>query len=311
MRVLSIACLGTLLAGVLLAASIVGVSRALPSSQPHERSTAADPAVASRAPAIDGTPSSTEPEPRAIREPIDPRTPVHILDLRPLDANLLDRDGRPPKRRITHDELMRVAAAYDIVADDLRAQPDGIELSLSEMTEMRAINPRIRIVRILGVLALGDPASGQIAPDDGSHSSWFLRDGTGEVVEAPGALSIAHGRPAFALDPGNADLRTALAARVHQYRLLGYDGVLLEDVCLSVPNDALASRPRNPATHGDYIDAEWRAAMLGLLVAIRAAGPESYMFVHGDRASPDDEAALVANGIDAVVRDIATSLPAE
>ena len=212
-----------------------------------------------------------------------------FLDHRAVDPTARDRNGNPPRRDLSHDELVRLASEYDVIEDDLRGQPDGVPLSLAQMQEMRRINPRLKIVRYLWTLSSNDVALSAIEPGDGVHEDWFLRDASGNFVRAYDGAASWNGHVNYALDPGSVDVRLALGAQARMARKLGYDGALLDDVIPYVaapgtPYDrtVLASHPVNPATGAPYTDGEWRAAVEGLVARVRAiAGADAYIAIAG------------------------------
>jgi hypothetical protein len=212
-----------------------------------------------------------------------------FLDHRAIDPGGRDRNGNAPRRDLSHDELVRLASEYDVIEDDLRGQPDGVALSLSQMQEMRRINPRLKIVRYLWTLTSNDVALSTVEPGDGVHEDWFLRDATGNFVRAYDGTPGWNGHVSYALDPASVNVRLALGAQARVARKVGYDGVLLDDAIPYVaapgtPHDrsVLASRPVNRATAAPYTDAEWRAAVEGLVARVREiAGADSYIAISG------------------------------
>ena len=202
---------------------------------------------------------------------------LRVLDLRVVDETLRDRNGNAPKRALMTDDLRLIAPAYDVIADDLAQQPDGVALSAEEIAVMHAINPRLRVVRVLETLTANDPTYAGIRPDDGTHSAWVPRDASGEPVLVYGGNAAWNRQPNFLLDPGFGDVRLAIAARARQYVRLGYDGVLLRGISARVPDASGA--PIDPATKRPYGDGDW-AANVGVMIAeVRriAAGASIYV----------------------------------
>jgi hypothetical protein len=219
--------------------------------------------------------------------------PLIALDFHPLDPTRRDRYGNPPKRDATPDELLRIAAAYDVVVDDLRRQPDGAALDASQIAAMKAANPRLRVLRYVGALTNNDGPIFNIAPDDGVHGLWFLRDGSGDFVRAYEETAPWNGRPSFVFDPASVDVRNEIGAWARQFAMLGYDGILLDGVtaCLPVSGSicsaaTLLSRPTSETTNRAYSDAEWLAATTGLLRAVRHSAPSAqlYLLANGDQS---------------------------
>jgi hypothetical protein len=210
-------------------------------------------------------------------------TGPRFLDHRIVDPAAPDRRGNPVRRDISDVELRRLATEYDVIDDDLRGQPDGIALSDSQIAQMHGVNPRQLVLRHLALLNnQGAPFNG-IEPGDGSHESWFLKDSAGNDVRlAPDGI----GWTEYALDPGDLNVRLDVAAQVRQYHILGYDGVLIDDVVPHVPDGAtLMTHPVNPATRRPYTDAEWADALGGLLEDVRQiAGPDVYVAIAGGEA---------------------------
>ncbi len=218
-----------------------------------------------------------------------PSPAMFFLDHRAVDPLARDRYGNPPRRDLAPGELEQLAASYDLIEDDLRRQPDGVPLSLSQMEEMRRINPRLRIVRDLWTLSSNDVALEAIEPGDGAHQSWFLRDAGGEFVRAYDDRPSWNGHVNYVLDPASTGVRLALGAQARMARRLGYDGVLLDDVLPYVaapdtPNarSVLNARPVDPGTGAPYADDAWRAAVAGLIARVREiAGADTLIVIAG------------------------------
>jgi hypothetical protein len=214
---------------------------------------------------------------------------MFFLDYRAVDPLAADRYGNPPRRGLVPGELEQLATSYDLIDDDLRGQPDGVALSLSQMEEMRHINPRLRIVRDVWTLSGNDVALESIAPGDGAHDSWFLRGADGEFVRAYDGQPTWNGHANYVLDPANASVRLALGAQARMARRLGYDGLLLDDVTPYVPApDAPYARrildapPIDPGTGAPYTDAAWRDAVGGLIARVREiAGADTLIVIAG------------------------------
>ncbi len=220
------------------------------------------------------------PPPLSARDQADTSSPpaLRVLDLHVVDETLRDRNGNAPKRSLTSEELRTIATSYDVIADDLTAQPDGAPLTPEEIAAMHAINPSLRVVRVLETLTPNDPAYAGIRPDDGTHSAWFLSDGAGEPALVYGGNAAWNKQPNFVMNPANSDVRTAIAARARQFVLLGYDGVWLRGVSSQTP--AFAVTPvADPATGAAYTDAAWRDATTGLVAAVRRLIPNAPIFV--------------------------------
>jgi hypothetical protein len=272
--------------GLLFGAGIIATARLLPSNGGDAATKAF---VDAKPPAmLTPVPGDVGPPPVAAVEP--PSGPLRTLDHHPLDQTMRDRNGNAPKRDVTGDELRYLAADYDVIADDLRHQPDGTALGSDQIASMHRINPGIRVLRIVETLTSNDPSFTGIRPDDGSHSSWFLRDAAGEPVLAYGGNAGWDRQPDFAIDPANTDVRNAVAIRVHQFAMLGYDGVVLHGIMPALP-PSLTAPPINAATGHSYTDEEWRDAVTGLIAAVRAIAPAATIFVD---AATDDAGALPA-----------------
>ena len=293
-----------LVGAVAFGGALIGLARVLPSDDAARYVPGADPAPAEvLAPAA--PPSSPSPPggegrgevtatpdvgPPPASGPLDmPPQPVRALDFRPVDVTMRDRYGNPPKRDVPVDELLRMAAGYDIVVDDLRWQPDGAALNGSQIAAMKAANPRLRVLRYLGALTNNDGPIFNIAPDDGVHGAWFLRDGSGDFVRAYEEVAAWDAKPSYAFDPASIDVRNMAGAWARQFAKLGYDGVLLGGVSACAPaadtvcaSRVLLSHPLNKATNRPYTDADWLAATAGLLQAIRHAAPTALIFLEGD-----------------------------
>jgi hypothetical protein len=283
-----------LVGAVAFGGALIGVARVLPSDEAARYVPGADPAPpevlapASPAPATATATPSLGPPPAS--GPADaPAEPLRALDFRPVDVTLRDRYGNPPKRDVPTDELLRMAAGYDIVVDDLRWQPDGAALDGSQIAAMKAANPRLRVLRYLGALTNNDGPIFNIAPDDGVHGTWFLRDGSGDFVRAYEEIAAWNKQPSYAFDPASIDVRNMAGAWARQFAKLGYDGVLLGGVSACAPaadtvcaSRVLLSHPLNKATNRPYTDAGWLAATAGLLQAIRHAAPAAQVFLEGD-----------------------------
>ncbi len=231
-------------------------------------------------------------------------TGSRFLDHRIVDPAVLDRHGEPVRRDITNVELRRLAMEYDVIDDDLRTQPDGIALSQMQIAQMHQVNPHLLVLRHLSLLHnQGAPFNG-IEPGDGSHESWFLKDAAGNDVRlAPDGT----GRTEYALDPGNLNVRLDVAAQVRQSHILGYDGVVIDDVLPHVPgSETLMTKPVNSATGRVYTDAEWADAVRGVLDEVRKiAGPDVYVAIAGGDAGDylsADAAGLIGVGDGVVVR---------
>ena len=208
------------------------------------------------------------------------------FDFRPLNVAIRDRFGNAPRRDVTADELVGIATAHDVIVDDLRWQPDGAALAPEQIAAMKAANPRLRVLRYLGALTNNDGPIFNIAPDDGVHGSWFLRDGSGDFVRAYSEIAVWDRQPSYVLDPSSIDVRNDIAGWARQFAKLGYDGVLLDGVtaCVPAPGSACAastllSSPIDKTTNRPYTDAEWLADTAGLLQAIRHSAPNTQIFV--------------------------------
>ncbi len=293
-----------LVGAVAFGGGIAGLARVLPSDDvPRGRasygagSDAAPPVAVAHAPGegAAAAPGASGPQ-RASGPEKAIESQAIALDFRPLDLTRRDRYGNPPKRDATPDELAAIAAAHDIVVDDLRWQPDGAAFDASQIASMKATNPRLRVLRYVGALTNNDGPIFGVAPDDGVHGPWFLRDGSGEFVHAYQDIAAWNGRPSYAFDPASADVRNDIGVRTRQFARLGYDGVLLDGVAACVPapltpcGDAvLLSHPINKATNRTYTDADWIADARGLLRAVRQIAPDAQIFL---RASGDLSALL-------------------
>jgi hypothetical protein len=270
---------------------IVGLARVLPSdNRGQETATYAGGAdsVRARVEAPTPAPTTVVGEPPAARVEAS-ALPVTAFDFRPLDATSRDRFGNPPKRDAAPDELAAIASAHDVIVDDLRWQPDGAALASEQIAAMKAVNPRLRVLRYLGALTSNDGPIFNIAPDDGVHGSWFLRDGSGDFVRAYAEIAVWDRQPSYVLDPSSVDARNDIATWARQFARLGYDGVVLDGVTACVPAPAspcatstLLSSPINKTTNRPYSDAEWLAHTTGLLQAIRHSAPNTQIFVPAD-----------------------------
>ena len=298
-----------MLAGaVAFGGAIVGLARVLPSDGPapatadYASSGASAPAGAiAPAPASGATPAPAAAiGPPPASRPLEPPTPpVIAFDFRPLDLARRDRYGNPPKRAATPAELASIAAAHDVIVDDLRWQPDGAALDISQIAAMKSVNPRLRVLRYLGALTNNDGPILNIAPGDGIHGSWFLRDGSGDFVRAYSEIAAWNGKPSYALDPSSTDVRNVIAVWARQFSMLGYDGVLLDGLTACAPAPAsscaagtLLSAPLDKATNRPYTDAAWLAATRGLLEAIRHTAPNAQIFLNN---TPGDAAQLLGD----------------
>ncbi len=220
-----------------------------------------------------------------------PRTSpaAFFLDHRAVDPLAHDRYGNPPRRDLAPGELAQLASSYDLIEDNLRGQPDGVPLSLSQMQEMRRINPRLKIVRYLWTLSSNDVPLEAIEPGDNVHESWFLRDAAGNFVRAYDDRPSWNGHVNYVLDPANTGVRLALGAQARMARRLGYDGVLLDDIVPYVPapdaehaRRVLDAHPIDPATGAPYTDAAWRNAVGGLIGRVRdVAGTDTLIVIAG------------------------------
>jgi hypothetical protein len=232
--------------------------------------------------------ASSQPETAARASPA-----MFFLDHRAIDPMARDRYGNPPRRDLVPGEMEQLATSYDLIDDDLRGQPDGVPLSLSQMEDMRRINPRLRVVRDVWMLSSNDVGLESIAPGDGAHDSWFLRGADGEFVRAYDDRPSWNGHANYVLDPANASVRLALGAQARMARRVGYDGVLLEDVLPYVPSPdspyerrILDAHPIDPGTGSPYTDAAWRAAVGGLIVRVREiAGADALVVIAGTDGS--------------------------
>ncbi len=235
-----------------------------------------------------------------------------FLDHVAVDPNARDRYGNPPRRDFTPDELGQIAAEYDIVIDNLEHQPDGVELSDTDLATLRALNPRIKILRTLWTLSSNDGTLQGIEPGDGSHESWFLRDAGGAFVRAYSDVAPWNGHVNYVLDPSNENVRLQIAAQTRIIRRMGYDGVVLDDVIpyVAAPDGSfsrkvLLSHPVSRATGQPYTDDEWRGDVLGLVSKARQiAGPDAYIAIEGIGDGSDylrSNASLLLDSADAVV----------
>lgn len=291
MRITPISWLIVLAGAVAFGGALIGIARVLPSDDATRYAPGADSAPPEvLAPASDAaTPVPSPPVgPPPASQPLAPAQPLAALDFRPVDLTMRDRYGNPPKRDAAPDELLRVAAGYDVVVDDLRWQPDGAALDGAQIAAMKAANPRLRVLRYLGALTNNDGPIFTIAPDDGVHGSWFLRDGSGDFVRAYEETAAWDHKPSYAFDASSIDVRNMIAAWARQFTKLGYDGVLLDGVsaCVRAPDAACASsvllsHPLNRATNRPYTEAEWRDTTVGLLQAIRRVAPDAQIFLDG------------------------------
>lgn len=285
--------------GALFGAGLMALARVLPSGDTGEasvvivdrgRGIVLTPVVAA---ADDPTPSGAARIAASaadnVREVSVLNASPRVLALRFVDEGLRDRNGNAPKRAITAGELRMIASSYDVIADDLSGQPDGTPLAPEEIAAMHAINPGLRIVRVLETLTANDPAYAGLRPDDGTHSAWFLRDAGGEPALAYGGNAAWNGQANFVMDPANTDVQLAIAARARQYMLLGYDGVWLRGASSHLP--AFAVPPAiNPTTGAPYSNDDWRAATASLFAAVRRLAPGAAIYA----ASADVDIAIAA-----------------
>jgi hypothetical protein len=231
-------------------------------------------------------------------------TAPRFLDHRIVDPAEVDRHGNPVRRDMSAAELRRLATEYDVIDDDLRGQPDGVSLVDAQIVEMHRVNPRLLVLRHLSLLNNQDAPFNGIEPGDGSHESWFLKDSAGNDVRlAPDGT----GRTEYALDPADLNVRLDVAAQVRQYRILGYDGVVIDDVFPHVPRgDTLMTHPLNSATGEPYSDGEWADAVRGLLEAVRRiAARDVYVAIAGGDAADyvgGDAGGLIAPADGVIVR---------
>lgn len=296
MRITPVAGLVVLAGAVAFGGGIVGLARVLPSNAPAPATTdyasggASVPAGAiAPAPTSGATPAPAAAiGPPPASRPLAPQQ-VFAFDFRPLDLARRDRYGNPPKRAATPAELASIAAAHDVIVDDLRWQPDGAALDGSQIAAMKSVNPRLRVLRYLGALTNNDGPILNIAPGDGTHGSWFLRDGSGDFVRAYSEVAAWNGKPSYALDPSSTDVRNVIAVWARQFSMLGYDGVLLDGLtaCAPAPGaacaaKALLSAPLDKTTNRPYTDAAWLAVTRGLLEAIRHTAPNAQIFLRAD-----------------------------
>lgn len=299
MRLTFASCLLVLAGAVAFAGAIIGVARVLPSDDAGREAATYATAAGDATPqvlspgAADGAPSAPALGAPPASRPLDaPLVPETALDFRPLDLTMRDRYGNPPKSAATPAELQRIAAGYDIIVDGLRWQPDGAALDGAQIAALKAANPRVRVLRYVGALTSNDGPIFDLVPDDGTHGSWFLRDGSGDFVRAYEETAPWNGKPSYALDPSSIDVRNTVAAYARQFAALGYDGVLLDGVSACVPApgatcaaSALLSHPIDKTTNRPYADAAWLAATAGLLEAVRHVAPAARVFL--DAAAGD------------------------
>ena len=275
---------------------IAGLARVLPSDEverDHPYALRADGGSASEPAAAGGAPDVSAPVGLPpLSAPVQPlELSAAALSFHPSNPALRDRYGNPPKRDATTEEISSIAAGNDIVIDDLRWQPDGSPLDASQIAAMKAVNPRLRVLRYLGALTNNDGPIFNVAPDDGVHGPWFVRDGSGEFVRAYEDFAPWNGLPSYAFDPASADVRNDLGAWARQFAKLGYDGVLLDGVVACVPAPVIrmcavvrfSRNPINKTTNRPYTDADWLAATTGLLEAIRHSAPNTQIFLRGGR----------------------------
>jgi hypothetical protein len=256
-RITPILCLVVLGGAVAFGGGIVGLARLLPSndvareqaSHGNDGAAATVLTLAPSAPSGEAAATALVGLPPA-SGPLDaPAQPLSALDFRPLDPARRDRYGNPPGRDATPDELLRIAAAYDVVVDDLRWQPDGAALDASQIAAMKAANPRLRVLRYVGALTNNDGPIFNIAPDDGTHDPWFLRDGGGAFVRAYDETAPWNGRPSLVFDPASIDLRNDIGAWARQFAVLGYDGIMLDGVTACVPAPGAICAPASLLSH--------------------------------------------------------------
>lgn len=278
-----------MLAGaVAFGGGIVGLARVLPSDDRAGETASYGRGAGTAAPRVEApTPAATA----ALGDPPASRVeasalPVKALDFRPLDVTMRDRFGNPPKRDATPDELAAIARAHDVILDDLRWQPDGAALNPEQIAAMKAANPRLRVLRYLSALTNNDGPIFNVAPDDGVHGSWFLRDGSGDFVRAYSEIAPWDRMPSYVLDPSSIDVRNDIAGWARQFGKLGYDGVVLDGAtaCAPAPGSmcaasTLLSSPLDKTTNRPYTDAEWLADTAGLLRSIRHSAPNTQIFV--------------------------------
>ena len=311
MRITAISWLIVLAGAVTFGGGIVALAHVLPSDDVKRDAASyasgadtAPPQVHAPDPAAAGKPaaSATLGEPPASRRHASPAQLVVAFDFHPLDPTMRDRYGNPPKRDATPDELASIAAAHDVIVDDLRWQPDGAALNPEQIAAMKTANPRLRVLRYLDALTNNDGPILNIAPDDGVHGSWFLRDGSGDFVRAYGEVATWNRKPSYALDPSSIDVRNTIGVWARQFARLGYDGVLLDGAtsCASAPDTTCApatllSAPLNKTTNRPYTDADWLADTQGLIETIRHTAPNTQIFL----VAPQSEAStrLDADGI--------------
>jgi hypothetical protein len=277
-------------AAVAFGGGIVGLARVLPS----DSATSETPGYASGTdappPQVQApTPAAALGEPPASRELRAAPLPVTALDFHPLDTTMRDRYGNAPKRAATPDELTSIAVAHDVIVDDLRWQPDGAALDGSQIAAMKAANPRLRVLRYLGALTNNDGPVFNVAPADGVHGTWFVRDGSGDFVRAYAEIAVWDRLPSYVFDPANVDVRNMLGTWARQFAMLGYDGVVIDGVTACVPAPVttcgagtLLSHPIDKTTNRPYSDAAWFAATTGLLASIHHTAPDAQLYVIGE-----------------------------
>jgi hypothetical protein len=297
-RITPVSWLIVLAGAVAFGGGIVGLARVLPSdSAPRNAASYAGtsplpPEVQAPAPPdATATPKlGPPPASRAIDAPLER---VTALDFRPVDAGMRDRYGNAPKRAATAGELQAIAVAHDVIVDDLRWQPDGAALEGSQIAEMKAANPRLRVLRYVGALTNNDGPIFNIAPEQDDHGSWFLRDGSGDFVRAYDEIAVWNRQPSYVFDPSSVDVRNMIGAWARQFSMLGYDGVLLDGVsaCVPVAGSACAaatllSSPLDKTTNRPYTGAAWLDATTGLLAAVRRSAPNAQIFVASTAGDP-------------------------
>jgi hypothetical protein len=237
--------------------------------------------------------------------------PIDALDFHPVDPPC-PTARHPTKRPATESELLAIAATYDIVVDDLRWQPDGAEISAEQIAAMKAANPRLRVLRYIGVLTNNDGPIFNIAPTEDDHGTSFLRDSGGDFVRAYSEIAPWNGKPSYTFDLTSIDVRNNVSAWARQFgRWL--DGIFLDGISPCVPAPVptqssipaqrscpatLLSAPLDKTTNRPYTDAAWREATIGLLTAIRHTAPNTQIFI---AATPEDLSSFAPH-IDGTVR---------
>ena len=183
------------------------------------------------------------------------------------------------RSRIPDDDWRHIASRYSLMMTFFSPTARGQDLS-SENERARwikSLNPKLTLL-VYGSAINAANVRLQASGEPTEHRGWFLRSDTDEW------LTDHEFRRALHLDPGNTEWQRFIAKAYQDYiTRYGYDGGFVDLVTPTTHyvNFKKNGKAVNPRTDKVYTDADWKAANLELLLAIRSAIGDKLMIING------------------------------